>query len=111
MIDWTRVNELVDEIGTEDFGEVVELFLMEVDHAIGLLANGVGNPVVVEEQLHFLKGAALNLGFETMAQLCLKGEKAAAAGRPDVVSAEEVQAVYVTSRAQFERDLPKRLAA
>lgn len=46
-----------------------------------------------------------------MAQLCLKGEKAAAAGRPDVVSAEEVQAVYVTSRAQFERDLPKRLAA
>lgn len=111
MIDWMRVNELVDEIGTEDFDEVVELFLMEVDHAIGLLEEGASNPVVVEEQLHFLKGAALNLGFETMAQLCNKGEKAAAARRPDVVSAEEVRQIYASSRAQFERELPKRLAA
>ena len=48
MIDWTRVNELVDEIGTEDFGEVVELFLMEVDHAIGLLANGANISLVIK---------------------------------------------------------------
>ncbi|CUH79607.1 Hpt domain-containing protein [Tropicibacter naphthalenivorans] len=111
MIDWSRVEELVDEIGAEDFGEVVELFLSEVEGAIAAFEAAEGNPVVAEEQLHFLKGAALNLGFETLAQLCLKGEKAAAAGRADVVSPAEVREVYETSRDQFQADLPNRLAA
>lgn len=111
MIDWARVHELVDEIGAEDFSEVVELFLLEVEGAISMLSEAAGNPTVVEEQLHFLKGAALNLGFEALAQLCLKGEKAAAAGRPDVVSVDEVQEMYHTSRTQFEQDLPNQLAA
>ena len=31
MIDWTRVSELRDEIGAEDFGDVVEIFLEEVE--------------------------------------------------------------------------------
>ena len=111
MIDWARVNELVDEIGAEDFEEVVELFLLEVEGAISALAQAEGNPVVTEEQMHFLKGAALNLGFEALAQLCLKGEKAAASGRPDVVSVGDVRQCYKTSRQQFERDLPGRIAA
>ena len=29
MIDWARVSELRDEVGAEDFDEVVELFLEE----------------------------------------------------------------------------------
>ena len=111
MIDWARVNELVEEIGAEDFGEVVELFLLEVEGAISALDEGQGNPVIVEEQMHFLKGAALNLGFESLAQLCLKGEKAAAGGRPDVVSVDEVRQIYTASRGQFEKDLPDRIAA
>ena len=37
MIDWTRVSELRDEVGAEDFDEVVELFLEEVDEAIKIL--------------------------------------------------------------------------
>lgn len=111
MIDWARVGELVDEIGAEDFEEVVELFLLEVEGAISALAKAEGNPVVTEEQMHFLKGAALNLGFEALAQLCLKGEKAAASGRPDVVSVDEVRQCYRTSRQTFETDLPGRLAA
>jgi HPt (histidine-containing phosphotransfer) domain-containing protein len=111
MIDWSRVDELVEEIGAEDFGEVVELFLSEVEGAIDLLGRAEGNPIVTEEQMHFLKGAALNLGFEELAQLCLKGEKSAAAGRPDVVSPGDVRRTYETSRAQFQADLPGRLAA
>ena len=51
MIDWERVSELIDEIGAEDFGEVVELFLDEVDNAIQLLANANGDAVVIEEQM------------------------------------------------------------
>jgi HPt (histidine-containing phosphotransfer) domain-containing protein len=111
MIDWARVNELVEEIGAEDFGDVVELFLDEVDSAIGLLDKAHGNPVVVEEQMHFLKGAALNLGFEALAQLCMKGEKSAAGGRPEVVSAAEVRRAFEASKEAFERDLPNRSAA
>lgn len=111
MIDWTRVSQLVDEIGAEDFGEVVDLFLDEVETAIGILDTAEGNPVVFEEQMHFLKGAALNLGFESLAQLCMKGEKSAAAGRPEVVPATEVRETYMASRAQFEKDLPDKLAA
>jgi len=111
MIDWARVSELVDEIGAEDFGEVVELFLDEVETAISSLETADGNPVVVAEQMHFLKGAALNLGFENLAQLCMKGEKSAAAGRPEVVSADEVRQTYLSSREQFERELPDKIAA
>ena len=31
MIDWARVSELRDEVGAEDFEEVVQLFLAEVE--------------------------------------------------------------------------------
>ncbi|MGH1412475.1 MAG: Hpt domain-containing protein [Pelagimonas sp.] len=111
MIDWSRINELVEEIGAEDFGEVVELFLDEVEGAICIFEQSASDPVVAEEQMHFLKGAALNLGFESLAQLCLKGEKAASTGRPEVVSPAEVRETFETSRVQFQEDLPNRLAA
>ena len=39
MIDWARVSELRDEVGAEDFDEVVELFLEEVDEAIAALRD------------------------------------------------------------------------
>ncbi|SMX32416.1 Hpt domain-containing protein [Maliponia aquimaris] len=111
MIDWSRVDELVDEIGAEDFGEVVELFLDEVETAIGQLEACAANPVVTEEQMHFLKGAALNIGFATLAKLCQTGEKSAAEGKPETVSPQEVRDCYEASRAQFQQDLPGRLAA
>ncbi|WP_417205950.1 Hpt domain-containing protein [Antarctobacter sp.] len=111
MIDWSRVDELVDEIGPEDFGEVADLFLEEVENAITHLESGEGNPVVTEEQMHFLKGASMNLGFETLAQLCRAGEKAAAAGTPEAVSPAEVRKAFEESRIQFQKGLPDRLAA
>lgn len=111
MIDWSRVDELVDEIGPEDFGEVAELFLVEVESAVCLLESSEGNPVVTEEQMHFLKGASLNLGFALLAQICLKGEKAAAEGNPEAVSAAQVRKIFEESRDQFQKGLPERLAA
>ena len=39
MIDWARVSELRHEVGAEDFDEVVELFLEEVDEAIAALRD------------------------------------------------------------------------
>lgn len=111
MIDWSRVDELVEEIGAEDFAEVVELFLDEVETAIVALEKSEGNPVVTEEQMHFLKGASLNLGFADLAQLCLKGEKSAASNDPDAVSPAQVRQTFEVSRRKFEQDLPGRLAA
>jgi HPt (histidine-containing phosphotransfer) domain-containing protein len=111
MIDWSRVSELIEEIGAEDFGEIVELFLMEVETAIEALEGAVGNASATEEQMHFLKGAALNLGFESLAQICLKGEKAAATGAPDTISPQEVRDTFTMSRDQFQTGLPSRLAA
>lgn len=111
MIDWARVDELVEEIGVEDFGEVADLFLTEVESAVTTLEAAGDNPVLVEEQMHFLKGAALNLGFDALARICQKGEDAAAANAPQEVTTTEVREVYRQSRAVFERDLPGKLAA
>jgi histidine phosphotransfer protein HptB len=79
MIDWPRVTELRDEIGEEGFAEVVELFLDEVEDVIGRLATAP-DPLRFEDDLHFLKGSAWNLGFQEMGRLCEAGERRAADG-------------------------------
>lgn len=65
LIDWTRVHELRAEIGHDGFGEVVAMFLEESD---SIIASASG-PLAPDE-LHFLKGAALNLGFSDLAEAC-----------------------------------------
>ncbi len=111
MIDWDRVAELRDEIGAEDFAEVVDLFLTEVEAAIVQLFGPDGEAVGTEEQMHFLKGAALNLGFRALAEICRKGEQAAATGQADRVSPTEVKLIYDSSKIEFQRDFEKRFAA
>ena len=110
MIDWTKVAELRDEIGEEDFSEVVEIFLEEVDEAIAHLPDNV--PLAkVECCLHFLKGSALNLGFRSFSNLCEVGETAARAGRPEDVDLNAVLVSYTESKAVFLAELETRLAA
>lgn len=111
MIDWQRVEELRDEIGAEDFDEVLELFLSEVDNAIETLAEAVGVVTTTGEQMHFLKGAGLNLGFAAMAELCQKGEKAATTGDAYAVSPDAVRACFEASKAEFTTEYTRRFAA
>lgn len=61
MIDWDRVTDLHDEVGAEDFEMIVGLFEEEVGEVIARLR---ADPAVerMEEDLHFLRGSALNLG-------------------------------------------------
>lgn len=99
MIDWARVKDLQDEIGAENFDEVADLFLEEADEAI-LGLGQTTSAKALESALHFLKGAALNLGFEQLAALCQTGERRAAAGFADVDTGEIV-AVYDQSKAAF----------
>jgi HPt (histidine-containing phosphotransfer) domain-containing protein len=100
MINWDRVNELRDEIGPDDFQEVAEMFLEEVEEVISRLKSSP-NPETYEEDMHFLKGSALNLGFADFSDLCQIGEKAAADGRAKTVCLEQIFATYDTSKSVF----------
>jgi HPt (histidine-containing phosphotransfer) domain-containing protein len=110
MIDWARVDELRAEIGAEDFGEVVALFLQEADEVVARLAAG-SDPARLEAELHFLKGSALNLGLRDLALLCQDGEKAAAQGLAAGVDPGAVVACYQASRQVFADGLAARMAA
>ncbi len=110
MIDWTRVEELNSEIGAEDFAEVVELFLEEVEEVIERLKS-ISDISHLEEDLHFLKGSALNLGFRAFSTFCQAGETAAANGQADTVNLVEILECYDASKSEFTSRLETMRAA
>lgn len=101
MVNWDRIDELRDEIGDEDYAEVVELFFAEVEAAIQRL-EVPGTLLEREEDLHYLKGSALNLGFDTLGELCSVGERRAARGTLEEPEVQSVIETYYASRAAFE---------
>jgi HPt (histidine-containing phosphotransfer) domain-containing protein len=110
MIDWDRVAALREEVGPEDFEEVVELFLQEVDEEIEALAAGAP-PEGLAEKLHFLKGSALSLGFRDFSDLCQTGEQALSSDPGAKVDLQQLQSSYQSSRLAFLDDLPIRFAS
>ncbi|MBA4490808.1 Hpt domain-containing protein [Paracoccus sp. S1E-3] len=72
MIDWERVKILREELGEADFASVIELFLDEVEGIVMRIEHDDAHQL--ENDLHFLKGSAANLGFTTFGQLCQRGE-------------------------------------
>lgn len=79
MIDWDRVRELQDEIGQDEFAEVVTMFLDEADEVLARITPA-GGAALLRDDCHFLKGAALNLGFASLANLCQTAERRAKDG-------------------------------
>ncbi len=104
MIDWERVEELRDEIGPEDFGEVVEMFLDEVQEVIGRLRTAP-DMAQLGADLHFLKGSALNLGFQNFSTLCQAGENLSGNGKPEEVNLSEILQSFEDSKMEFENKL------
>lgn len=102
MIDWDRVRALREEVGTEDFEEVVELFLDEVDSEIENLDQNCTN---LGEKLHFLKGSALSLGFRKFSHLCQEGEAGVSAGSGDQIDVPALLTCYQASRDDFLENL------
>ena len=100
MIDWTRVRTLRDEVGAEDFGDVVEIFIEEVSEMVERLRT---TPQVetLGEDLHALKGSALNLGFTEFSALCQIGETLASTGRADEIDLPPILSSYDRSSAAF----------
>ena len=100
MVNWDRIRELREEIGEEDFAEVVDLFFAEVEMAIERLGRPA-TPAERETDLHFLKGSALNLGFDALGGLCEAGESRAASGLLEEAEVRAVIEIYHASRAAF----------
>lgn len=110
MLDWSRIDELRDEIGAGDFGDVVELFLQEVEEVISRLSTSPDHGQL-EQDLHFLKGSALNLGFSSFSRLCQEGERLSGAGQTDLVNIAAIVEEYERSRDRFLAELAARYAA
>jgi len=100
MIDWDRIRTLRDDIGKDDFPDVVELFVEEVSEMIEDLRK-TPKLETLGAELHALKGSALNLGFETFAQLCQEGETAAINGTPETVELSPIIGCYDASKIEF----------
>lgn len=107
MIDWEHLDNLRADMG-DGFGELVEVFLEEVDGAIAAL-DPKAKSAKMAANLHFLKGAALNLGFTTFAALCAAGE--VKANNNGSVDLSPVLDSFATSRAEFIEGLKARRAA
>jgi HPt (histidine-containing phosphotransfer) domain-containing protein len=102
MIDWSQIKQLEDDIGAEDFGEVIVIFLEEVEETIDKLRSGDAFPVdEIESTMHFLKGSALNLGFQDFADLCSDGESKAKNGAGTEVALSQVVSLYDASKVEF----------
>ena len=110
MIDWDRVTVLRDEVGAEDFDEVVELFLEEVEEVTTRLST---SPIetTMEDDLHFLKGSALSLGFREFSDLCQTGETLSANGASCQVDLPRILASYAASKQKFLTELPAAFGA
>lgn len=102
MIDWDRVAQLRDELGPADFSEVVALFFEEVDEALGRLA-AAKDLAGRRDDLHFLKGSALNLGFVGMGELCGRAERDATMSETHATGLSCIHASYAASREQLLR--------
>ncbi len=108
MIHWPRVKQLREEVGADEFDEVDEIFLDEVHEAIARLKSDTAR-ADLEQNLHFLKGSALSLGFEQFSRLCQDGERRAAAGRGAEVDLAEILTSFDASKSVFQADLRQNL--
>lgn len=110
MIDWNRVRELQDEIGADDFGEIVEVFMEEVESAIGQLPDA-DKGSELEALMHLIKGCAWNLGFRALGKLCADGEAAAASGEGSSVDIPEITSAFEAAKSVFSEGLDTQLVA
>lgn len=100
MIDWERIKNLRDEVGNEDFDDVVEIFIEEVGEMIDRLRSAPQIETLGDD-LHALKGSALNLGFCTFSDLCQSGETRANEGRADEIIIAPILECYDQSKDAF----------
>ncbi|MBK5934017.1 hypothetical protein C8N32_10926 [Rhodovulum imhoffii] len=97
MIDWIRVSQLREEVGHDAFEDVVALFMEEIDAVFVALSPNSR----LEEDLHFITGSALNLGFDALCRLCREESRKAKARGPGAVNIVALRDCYRASRSAF----------
>lgn len=95
LVNRERLAALRGEIGEDGFEEVLEMFLRESEEVVARLATQ-SEGALSEADLHFLKGSALTLGFDDLADLCRQSETGT------VVAPAVVRDVWTRSRAALE---------
>lgn len=106
-VDWDHLNALRDDIGAEDFADVVLLFFSEIGERLDGMRAGSVPPSAAD--FHFLRGSAANLGFVHMVGACETAEAACSAGHtPDL---QAVLAAFEAALAVVRREVPDLAAA
>jgi HPt (histidine-containing phosphotransfer) domain-containing protein len=96
MIDWNRVNELMAEVGKEDFAEVLDMFFNEVAEVLSGLEKGGSD--AIKRNLHFLKGSAMYIGLTEFNALCLSGESALFADPDAAIDFDAIRRTFLESK-------------
>lgn len=73
LVNRTRLDVLMEEIGEEDFDDVLDMFLSESAATMDRLLTG-DSAESRKAALHGLKGTALTMGLDDLAGLCRRGE-------------------------------------
>lgn len=110
VMDWNRLDELRSEVGADALGEVLALFLEETDDMADRL-TGAYDPDTLADDLHFMKGAALNLGFDALADACRAGETALADTGAASVDIAAILDSYATAKAELHAREPALCSA
>lgn len=97
MLDREQLSHLMEDVGRQGFAEVVALFLQETDDGMEKLLRS-DDPSCLASDLHFLKGAALNLGLREFGDMCHQGEVLARAGQASKLDRSELQLSYQAGR-------------
>ena len=103
MINWARATELYNDFGADGIEEVLVVFLAEVEEGIQRL-DAANTDDALQSEFHFLKGAALNMGFDEIAALCEHGEQLACAGHDSTAEKVRVISLLPNTCAEFSRD-------
>lgn len=80
--------------------KLVDLFFEEVEETISRL-RAAENLKQLEQDLHFLKGSATNLGFSTFSELCQDGERVSASGHAKDVDVPAIIEEFEKSKKVF----------
>lgn len=82
MIDTERLKELELEIGPDDLGMVLQMFLAEAEKTVAQIATGLDDAEHAGAT-HFLRSGALNIGLVGIAKASDKAAAVDPADRPD----------------------------
>lgn len=110
MIDWDRICELFEDFGEDGFAEVADVFVIEARESLDRLAQA-SKPEQMRAEFHFIKGAAMTLGFDQIAAICAEGEMRAENGLDCLAQKTLVMEALPPTCDRFQQEWRSRLGS